>query len=333
MTDTAPLMVLAVFLASAVRYSMPLLVGTLGETVTERSGHLNLGVEGMMLMGGAAGFVTAIRTDSLVLSLLAAMGGAIAGALFYAVLTVTFRANQVVTGLALTLFGAGVANTVGKGAVHASTPPHIQAFFAWQPLRPDLSAIESVPVLGPAAVFLRTVFLEYNIYIYMAVLLAVVLSLLLHRTRLGLHLRVVGENPASADASGIRVAATRYVAILVGGALCGLAGLYLPLVHNGTWVENITGGRGWIVVALVIFVRWSPLRAMLGALLFGALEIIGFKLQGFPQLAGNPLFSQYIIGMYPYIITVIVLVANSARKKGGWRGPGALGLPYFREER
>jgi general nucleoside transport system permease protein len=330
-TDIA--LMFALFLASAIRISIPLLIGTLGETLTERSGHLNLGVEGMMLLGASTGFLVAVRTQNVVLAMLAAMGGAGAGALLFALMTVTFRANQVVTGLALTIFGAGVANTLGKSITNENTPQNIRDLFAWKPLHADLSGIQGIPVLGPVAEFVDTAFLQHNLYVYGALLGAALLAFFLYRTHAGLHLRAVGENPAAADASGIRVIATRYAAIVFGGMLCGLAGLYMPLVHITTWVENITGGRGWIVVALVIFVRWDPLKAILGAFLFGALEIVGFRLQAIPQLAGSIFFSQYLIDMYPYLMTILVLVMANVRKKKGWQGPGALGIPYFREER
>lgn len=323
----------ALFLASAIRISVPLLIGTLGETVTERAGHLNLGVEGMMMLGASAGFLVAVRTDSVVLALLAALVGSGAGALLYAVLTVTFRANQVVTGLALTIFGTGVANTLGKTVVGENPPPAVQAFFALKPLHADLSGIKDAPVLGPVAAFVDTAFLQHNVYVYGAVALALLLAWFLRRTRMGLHLRAIGENPAAADASGIRVIAGKYAAILAGGMMCGLAGLYMPLVHIQTWTDNITGGRGWIVVALVIFVRWDPLKATLGALLFGALAIVGFLLQAYPQLSGSILFSQYVIDMYPYLMTLLALVLANAGRKKGWQGPGALSIPYFREER
>jgi general nucleoside transport system permease protein len=333
MDPTGIAMMIALFIASAIRISIPLLIGTLGETLTERSGHLNLGVEGMMLLGASTGFLVAVRTQNVLLAMLAAMGGAGAGALLYALMTVTFRANQVVTGLALTIFGAGVANTLGKSVTNQNTPQNIRDLFAWQPLHADLTAVRGIPVLGPVVEFLDTAFLQHNLYVYGALIGAGLLAVFLYRTHSGLHLRAVGENPAAADASGIRVVAMRYGAIVVGGMLCGLAGLYMPLVHITTWVENITGGRGWIVVALVIFVRWDPLKAILGAFLFGALEIIGFRLQAIPALSGSIFFSQYLIDMYPYAMTILVLILANARKKKGWQGPGALSVPYFREDR
>jgi len=333
MDPTGIAMLVALFIASAVRISIPLLIGTLGETLTERSGHLNLGVEGMMLLGASTGFLVAVRTQNVLLAMLAAMGGAGAGALLYALMTVTFRANQVVTGLALTIFGAGVANTLGKSVTNQNMPQNIRDLFAWQPLHVDLSAVRGIPVLGPFVEFVDAAFLQHNLYVYGSLVGAGLLAIFLYRTHSGLHLRAVGENPAAADASGIRVIAMRYGAIVGGGMLCGLAGLYMPLVHITTWVENITGGRGWIVVALVIFVRWDPLKAVFGALLFGALEIIGFRLQAIPALSGSIFFSQYLIDMYPYAMTILVLILANARKKKGWQGPGALGVPYFREDR
>lgn len=333
MQDAGFAVMAALFVASAVRICIPLLLGTLGETLTERAGHLNLGVEGMMMLGASAGFLAAVRTDSVPLALLGAMLASGAGAALYALMTVTFRTNQVVTGLALTIFGTGVANTLGKPVTGQRTPDGIQSFFSTTPLHVDLSGVKDVPVLGDLAAFVDTSFLQHNLYVYGALVLAFLLAWFLFRTRAGLHLRAIGENPGAADASGIRVVAGKYAAIVAGGMLCGLAGLYMSLVHIQTWTDSITGGRGWIVVALVIFVRWDPLKAILGALLFGALQIVGFRLQAVPALAGSVLFSQFVIDMYPYLMTILALILANVRRKKGWQGPGALSLPYFREER
>jgi len=317
--------IIATFLASAIAYSVSLLLGTLGELLTERAGHLNLGVEGMMLMGGSCGYVTAVRTQNLGLTLLAAVLGAGVGALMYAILTVTLRANQNVSGLALTTFGAGLANTLGSTAANTNTPANITAYFTYHPF-------ELKNVTNPFLSFINTAFLSHDIFIYASLLLAVILTVFLFRTKEGLALRMVGENPAAADASGLMVTRIKYMYIVLGGMLCGLAGLYIPLVLQRTWHADITAGKGWIVVALVIFVRWHPIKAIGGAFIFGALSIIGLSIQQFPQLSSMIFFNQYIMVMYPYILTVIVLVITYARKKA-WRGPSAIGNSYFREER
>lgn len=322
----------ALFLASAIRMSVPLLLGTLGESLTERSGHLNLGVEGLMLMGAVTGFIVSVKTGSLLLAVLAGMAGAGFGSLIYAVLTVTLRTRQDVTGLALTIFGTGFANTLGKSWSGLNTPESIRRFAQATPLSPDLSAVQHVPVLGPFLTVMDTAFLRHNWFVYSAFLLATFLTVYLFKTRQGLHLRCVGENPSAADASGISVTAYRYGHIILGGMLCGLGGVYISVINVGSWLDDIIAGRGWIVVALVIFIRWHPLKAMAGSLLFGALEIIGFRLQQIPELAGLPFFNQYIIDLYPYLMTILVLIFTYARKKA-WQGPKSLGLSYFREER
>jgi ABC-type uncharacterized transport system permease subunit len=340
--------VIATFFASAIVYSVSLLLGTMGELLTERAGHLNLGVEGMMLMGGACGYVAAVRTNSLVLALLFAVLGAGFGALLYAFLTVTLRANQNVSGLALTTFGAGLANTLGSTVANTNTPDNVAAFFKYHPF-------ELNHVTNPVLAFINTAFLSHDVFVYASILLAFLMTYFLFNTKKGLSLRMVGENTAAADASGLPVTRIKYMYIIIGGMLCGLAGLYIPLVLQGTWHANITDGKGWIVVALVIFVRWHPIKAIGGAFVFGALSIVGYTIQSFEQLdfktmihpfvlAIHPsilktmenffsfIFNQYIMVMYPYILTIIVLIITYARKKT-WRGPGAIGNAYFREER
>jgi len=317
--------IISTFIASAIAYSVSLLLGTLGELLTERAGHLNLGVEGMMLMGASCGYVTAVRTQSLALTILAAILGSGCGALLYAILTVSLRANQNVTGLALTTFGAGLANTLGSTAANTNTPDTITAFFSWHPF-------ELRNVTNPVLNFINTAFLSHDIFVYLSVLLAVLLMIFMFKTKEGLALRMVGENPAAADAAGLRVTRIKYMYIVIGGMLCGLGGLYIPLVLQRTWHADITAGKGWIVVALVIFVRWHPIKAIGGAFIFGALSIIGLTIQQFPQLSSMVFFNQYIMVMYPYILTIIVLIITYSRKKA-WRGPSAIGSAYFREER
>jgi len=333
LTDNLTYITIALFLASAIRVSIPLLLGSLGESLTERAGNLNLGVEGMMLMGAAGGFLAAVRTESLIIAIIAAMLSSGFGAFIYGVLTITLRTNQVVTGLSLTIFGAGFANTIGKSVSSFKTPKNISAFFAKKPLDMDISGIKDVPVIGPIAEFISTAFLKHNIYIYATLLLAVFLAFFLYKTRAGLRLRTVGENPYAADSAGISVIKVKYTYVVLGGMLCGLAGLYMSLVQIGSWVDNITAGRGWIVVALVIFVRWDPIKAIAGSFVFGALEVLKFYLDIFPALKNSIFFNTYILEMYPYIMTVIVLLITYASRKGRWLGPASLSVPYFREER
>lgn len=305
------------FLSNAVVAGTPLLFATLGEIMAERAGNLNLGVEGMMLMGAVMGFFGGINTGNPGLAILmGALGGA-AGALIYAFLTIGLRANQVVCGLALSIFGGGFSSFMGKSFSGMSVPASLKSFFA--PVK--------IPVLGDIPI-LGDILFNHDLYVYLGFIAAVLLGIYLYKSRYGLKLRATGENPASADAAGINVTLYKYVHTLIGGALCGLGGAYLSLVYVPVWQENITAGRGWIAVALVIFATWNPYKAVLGALLFGGLDIIGFRLQG-----TNLAISQYLIDMLPYVVTIIVLVFVSARKSKDNSPPKSLGEPYFREER
>ncbi|MDD4096751.1 MAG: ABC transporter permease, partial [Oscillospiraceae bacterium] len=252
------------FIASAISFSVILLLGTLGELLTERAGHLNLGVEGMMLLGGSFGYYAAVQTNSLLITFLAACLGSGLGALMYGFLTVTLRVNQNVTGLALTMFGAGLANSVGSKVAGTTTPDAIRAYFLYQPFHIDHPSNDFLKYINRA-------FLSHDLFVYSAILLAVILAVFLFRTREGLALRLTGENTAAADASGIKVTRIKYMYIVLGGMLCGLGGLYLPLVQQGSWTDSMTAGQGWLVVALVIFVRWHPIKAIAGSFVFGAL--------------------------------------------------------------
>lgn len=313
------------FIASAISFSVILLLGTLGELLTERAGHLNLGVEGMMLLGGSFGYYAAVQTASLPIAIAASCLGSGMGALMYAFLTVSLRVNQNVTGLALTMFGAGLANSVGSKVAGTSTPKAVEVLFDYKPFR----------LVEPQSEFLRFInkaFLSHDVFVYASILLAVLMVFFLFKTREGLALRLTGENTAAADASGIKVSRIKYIYIVLGGMLCGLGGLYLPLVQQGSWTDSITAGQGWLVVALVIFVRWHPIKAIFGAFVFGALSILGYSVQLDETLSSLPIFNQYIMSMFPFLLTIIVLVISSARKRA-WRGPAEIGNAYFREDR
>lgn len=305
------------FLAAAIVAGTPLLFATVGEIITERAGNLNLGVEGMMLMGAVIGFQVGLVTDMPVLALGAAMAAGAMGAFIFALLTVTLRANQVVSGLTLTIFGTGFSGFVGKRLVGEITPEAMKAFF--QPY--SIPGLSRIPFLGE-------ILFQQDVFVYLGFLTAIITGLYLYRTRLGLNLRAVGENPGAADAASISITLYKYIHILIGGALCGLGGAYLSLVYVPAWQENVTAGRGWIAVALVIFAAWNPYKALLGSYLFGGLDILGFRIQGtkFPI----PL---YFIDMLPYVVTIIVLVVVSWRKSRENAPPKSLGQPYFREER
>lgn len=309
---------------AAVLAGAPLLFGTLGEVLTEKSGNLNLGVEGMMYLGAVAGFAAGFYSNSPVLALVAAFGAGAAGALIYTFLTATLKANQNVTGLTLTIFGTGMANFLGEHILTqnggtAVLSGELQAWFA--PVKIPL--LSDIPYVGK-------LLFQYNIMVYLAVAVAILMGVYLHHTRRGLNLRAVGENPASADASGISVSRYKYANILAGGGICGLGGAYISLVTcGGVWTYNCVAGQGWIAVALVIFAGWSPYRALLGSLAFGVLSVLRFYL---PTAAAN-LIPSAVYSMIPFVATSLVLVIGSLRKGRGARQPAGCGVNYFREER
>jgi len=306
-----------VFLAASIVAAMPLLFATLGELITEKSGSLNLGVEGMMLMGAVTGFIVAYYTGNPGAALLGAFGAGAGGALVFAVVTVTLRGNQVVTGLTLTIFGSGFASFVGDPLIGQSVPMKVQAFFAPS----ALPGLGDIPFFGP-------VFFRQDSFVYMGYILVVLASLYLYRTRPGLNMRAVGENTAAADASGVNVDFHKYAHIVFGGGLCGLGGAYLALVFVPMWQADVVTGRGWIAVALVIFASWNPTKAFFGSFLFGALSILGFRLQsmGFH-------ISQYLVDMFPYVATIAIVIVSTHKNRKEDLPPANLSVPYFREER
>lgn len=305
------------FLFLAVQAGTPLLFATLGEIITEKVGNLNLGVEGMMLIGAVAGFSMGFATHNPLLAMLGAFIAGGAAALIFAFLTVTLRVNQVVTGLSLTIFGAGVSGFAGKALAGKVVPEDIKVFFAHI----------KIPVLGDIPLLGKVLF-QQDWFIYFGYLLVVIVGIYLYKTKIGLNIRMVGENPAAADASGINVSFYKYVHILLGGALCGLGGAYLALVYVPAWQENITAGRGWIAVALVIFATWNPYKALLGSYFFGALSVVGLYLQKF-----DIKISLFLIDMLPYVVTIVVLIFISLKRVKENSPPKALGEPYFREDR
>ncbi|MBU3190250.1 ABC transporter permease [Clostridium bowmanii] len=306
------------FLAAAIVAGTPLLFATLGEILIERAGNLNLGVEGMMLMGAVIGFLVGLNTESVFAALLGAMVAGAFGGLIFAFLTISLRANQVVTGLALATFGSGFSTLIGKQLVGQTAPVAVKSFF--KPY--SIPIISDIPVIGP-------IFFKHDAFVYLGYILAVVIGVYLYNTSKGLNLRAIGENPGSADAASINITLYKYVHILIGGALCGLGGAYLSLVYIPNWQENVVAGRGWIAIALVIFSAWNPYKAIFGAFLFGGLDIIGFRLQG----AGIQIISQYLVDMLPYLVTIAILVIVSMKKSKRNAPPKNLGTPYYREDR
>ncbi len=311
---------LSSILAITVRAGTSLVFAAIGETYAERSGILNLGMEGMMLMGAVMAFATAYYSGSPWLGVLVAVAVAGLMAALHAFLSVTMRANQVVSGLSLTLFGSGLASFLGQrlGPGDGNLAGLVGPRFAPIVVR----GLGDIPVLG--ALFRQDV-LTYVVYA-----LVPVAWYYLYKTRPGLSLRAAGESPQTADAMGIDVARTRYAYTILGGMLAGLGGAHLSLAYTPGWTEYITGGRGWIVIALVIFAMWNPARAVLGAVLFGGINAVQFRLQA----AGTTIPAAFL-NMLPYLATIVVLVVitwwEALSKRIG--APAALGKAYMREEK
>ncbi|MBH1941166.1 ABC transporter permease [Mobilitalea sibirica] len=312
------------FLFAAIKAGTPLLFGTTGEIMTEKSGNLNLGVEGMMFMGAFMGFFVGFHTGSLPLALLAAFIIGNFAALIYAFLTVTMMANQNVTGLTLTIFGIGFAKFFGEIMIRkAGGSPKLSPEFM------ITISEKPIPVLGEIPVIGKLIF-SHNPLVYLSVLVAVICSIYIMKTRAGLNMRAVGENPAAADAAGIKVTRIKYLHIMLGGGICGLGGAYLSLINGGgVWNNSsVVNGQGWISVALVIFASWSPMKAIFGSLVFGAFSVLQFYA---PKDIIHIPNAFYV--MLPFLITTFVLIFASMRKSKTGSQPAGCGINYFREER
>lgn len=291
-------------LASLMVASTPILLAALGELVVERAGVLNLGVEGMMITGAICGFAMAVNTGSPLVGFLAAAGGGAILALLFAVLTQIALANQVASGLALTLFGLGLSSLLGQSYVGIKPPPTPKL---------DLPFLSDIPILG------RVLF-SHDLVVYFGLALVAIVWAVLKYTRSGLILRAVGENHDAAHALGYKVVRIRTLAIMFGGACAGLGGAYLSLVRVPQWTEGMTSGAGWIALALVVFASWKAGRVLLGAWLFGGVSVLQLNLQA----AGLAVPVEYL-SMSPYLITILVLVIMSADKS---RAPASLGRVF-----
>jgi general nucleoside transport system permease protein len=298
---------LIAFIMTVVGAATPILLAALGELVVEKSGVLNLGVEGMMLIGAVTGFAVTSVTGQPVIGVLAAMLAAAGSAAIFGFLTLTLTANQVATGLALTIFGIGLSALAGEGYVGRTVD-------VFGPVFPD--ALASHPVL-------RVMF-GYSPLVYVSLLLVLAVSWFLRRTRAGLILRAVGESDLSAHSIGYPVIAVRYMAVLFGGAMAGLAGCFYSLVLTPMWAEELTAGRGWIALALVVFASWRPGRLLLGAYLFGAV----MTLELHAKAAGSSLLAPELLAAMPYLATIAVLAIISARSAGSSAAPACLGKPF-----
>jgi general nucleoside transport system permease protein len=311
----------ASILTIAIVAGVSLVYATIGEIFTERAGILNLGVEGMMIMGAVTAFAAALHFGNAWAGVAVALlvGGGMA--LIHAFLTISLRADQVVSGLALTLFGTGLSSFLGQRLGPGGAPLVGLIGPRFRPVAIPL--LSDIPLIGP-------MLFNQDLLVYVMYLFVPLSWYFLFKTRPGLHLRAIGESPQTADALGVNVFKLRYFYTIVGGMLAGLGGAHLSLAYTPGWAEHLTGGRGWIAIALVIFATWNPARAVVGALLFGGVNAIQFRLQ-----ATGTTIPSSLLNMLPYILTVVVLVAitwfESFRKRVG--PPAALGLPYMREER
>ena len=304
-----------------------LLFATIGEIFAERAGVLNLGLEGMMLIGAMSAFIVTVATGNGWLGLIVAMLAAGALSLLHGVVTIHFQADQVVSGLALTFLGTGLSLVIGEGLNKAGAISLLPTL--------SLPVLSAIPILGPI------LFTKQSVMVYVGYLLVPIAWFYINRTRPGLHLRAVGENPSAADAMGLNVYRLRYSYVMVGGALAGLAGGTISLAISPGWFSELTtGGMGWIAVGLVIFAQWNPWRAAFGGYAFGALRRTILDIQGPQTLLGlrNPFFFNpyfgFFLQMLPYAFTIAVLIIGSRealRKRLG--APAALGLPYVRGER
>ena len=321
------------FFPRAVMQSIPLLYGSTGETLTEKSGNLNLGIPGSMYVGGICGVIGAFFCEqsgnmngllAVMIPLVCCLLGSLLMGLLYCFLTVTLRANQNVTGLAMTTFGVGFGNFFGGSLIKltGAEVPSIALSATSNYFRKSLPLAETTGVFGK-------LFLSYGFLAYLAIVIALIASYVLKKTRVGLQLRAVGESPATADAAGINIARYKYVATCVGSMIAGLGGLYYVMDYAcGVWSNDAFGDRGWLAIALVIFTIWRPNVGILSSMLFGGLYILYLFLPTGTNLAVKELYK-----MLPYVVTIVVLVLTSMRNKRENQPPESLGVPYFREER
>ena len=324
---------LVAFIQRAVVQGIPLLFGSTGEILTEKSGNLNLGTAGVMYVGGITGVIGAFLYEqnaaqmstflTILIPILSSMFGSLVMGLIYSFLTVTLRANQNVTGLALTTFGVGFGNFFGGSLIKLtnSDVPSVTLTATSLAFKKPLPFADKLGWFGD-------IFLSYSFLAYFAIAIALIVSFYFSRTRSGLNLRAVGENPATADAAGINVSKYKYISICLGSIIAGFGGLYYVMDYAcGVWSNNAFGDRGWLAIALVIFAIWRPNLSIIGSILFGGLFIVHNYI---PNLSMS---DQELFKMTPYLVTIIVLVVISMLRKREFQPPQSLGLSYFREDR
>ena len=330
---------LAFYISRAVQQGIPLLYGSTGETLTEKSGNLNLGIPGIMYAGAISGVIGSFFYErslatsaeispflAIIIPMLCSLVGSLLMGLIYCFLTVSLRANQNVTGLALTTFGVGVGNFFGGYLIKSSgsSVASLSLSATSGCFRQTLPFADSLGAVG-------TIFFSYSFLAYLAVIISLAAGILLRRSRVGLHLRAVGENPATADAAGIRITRYKYMATCIGSMIAGLGGLYYVMDYaSGVWSNDAFGDRGWLAIALVIFTIWRPDTGVLASILYGGLYIL--SINNILPTGGVGAVKE-LYKMLPYVMTIIVLVLTSVRNKKENQPPAALGLSYFREDR
>ena len=324
------------FIPRAVTQGIPLMFGCVGETITEKSGNLNLGTAGIRYVGGICGVIGAFFYETKVgaqnmtaflgigIPLICCLVGSLLMGLIYCFLTVSLRANQNVTGLAMTTFGIGIGNFFG-GSLIKITNSEVPSIVLNQTGKFFKTQLPFAKNLG----WFGTIFCSYGFLVYVAIVLAIIAAIVLSRTRTGLSLRAVGENPGTADAAGINVTRYKYFATCLGAMISGLGGLYFVMDYSsGIWANDAFGDRGWLAIALVIFTIWRPGHSIWASILFGGLYILHIFLPTGTELAVKELYKGI-----PYVVTIIVLIITSLRNKRENQPPGSLGLSYFREDR
>ena len=325
------------FLPRAIVQGIPLLYGSTGEIITQKSGNMNLGIPGVMYVGGICGVIGAFFYEqslpspeaispflAVLIPMLCCLLGSLLMGLLFCFLTVTLRANQNVTGLAMTTFGVGFGNFFGGSLIKLA-----DADMPFLALSATSSCFRASLPFASSTGWFGKVFLSYSFLAYLAVIIALAASYIIKRTRTGLHLRSVGENPSTADSAGINVNRYKYLATCIGCMVAGLGGLYYVMDYaSGIWANDAFGDRGWLAIALVIFTIWRPNVGVLASFLFGGLYILHMYIPSGMNLAVKELYK-----MLPYVVTIIVLIISSLRNQRDKQPPASLGLPYFREDR
>lgn len=316
------ILLISSILAITLKAGTSLVFATIGEIYTEKSGILNLGIEGIMLMSAVLSFTAAYYTGNLTAAVLTGMLTGAVLSLIHAFLSITMQAQQVVSGLSITLFGTGMASFLGQTLGPESNSGYMTGLTA--------AKLETIAIPGLSKLPLVGFIFNQDILTYIVLLLIPISWFFMYRTRHGLNLRAVGENPQTADAMGINVPMTRYIYTVIGGIMAGIGGAHLSLSYTPGWTENITGGRGWIVIALVIFSLWNPSRAIWGAILFGGINAVQFRLQ-----ASGTEIPATLLNMLPYLMTIAVLIIITVweNRRMSTGSPAALGAPYQREEK